>query len=254
MSTVAGARLIGENPVGTMPHALVLIMGDTLTATLAFDEIIDKDVPRISLIDTFQDEKFEAIHVAEHMKERLSGIRLDTPSSRRGNFRSLLKEVRWELDLRGHTACQARCLGRPRREGCSRSRGRRQIRSEWARIISSAAALDFSMDIVEIEGRPIAKRGKESGKKSVLRCRSCMKDYVVPLRGAENMRVFRRAEPLLEKIIDSGRIVSDLPAPRQIRKHCIDELAGMKKDTPAKEFLESMISPFCFRRPYLQHP
>src|SRR5436309_9975923 len=28
--------------------------------------------------------------------------RLDTPSSRRGDFLRILQEVRWELDLRGH--------------------------------------------------------------------------------------------------------------------------------------------------------
>lgn len=236
VSSVAGARLIGENPVGTIPHALVLIMGDTLTATLAFDEIIDRNVPRISLIDTFQDEKFEAIHVAEYMKERLSGIRLDTPSSRRGDFRSLLREVRWELDLRGHTHVRLVVSGGLDVKDVLELADVADIFGVGTHL-SGSAALDFSMDIVEIEGRPIAKRGKESGKKSVLRCRACMKDYVVPYGARNSCECSGELEPLLEKIIDSGKVVSDLPDARQIRKRCMDEVAAMKKNTPAKEFL-----------------
>ncbi|KXA96770.1 nicotinate phosphoribosyltransferase, partial [candidate division MSBL1 archaeon SCGC-AAA259I09] len=35
------------------------------------------------------------------MKDKLDGVRLDTPSSRRGDFAKLVREVRWELDIRG---------------------------------------------------------------------------------------------------------------------------------------------------------
>ncbi|UCF72905.1 MAG: hypothetical protein JSW35_00045 [Deltaproteobacteria bacterium] len=50
--------------IGTMAHALILIMGDTVQATKAFDEVIEPGVRRVSLIDTFNDEKIEAINVA----------------------------------------------------------------------------------------------------------------------------------------------------------------------------------------------
>jgi len=53
-SSVDGARLAGTIPSGTMPHALILIMGDTAIATLAFDKHMPADVPRISVVDTFQ--------------------------------------------------------------------------------------------------------------------------------------------------------------------------------------------------------
>lgn len=39
---------------------------------------------------------------AETLGERLNAVRLDTPSSRRGNFKRIVEEVRWELDLRGY--------------------------------------------------------------------------------------------------------------------------------------------------------
>jgi len=36
--------------------------------------------------------------------------------------------------------------------------------------ISNAPVLNFAMDIVEVDGRPVAKRGKMSGRKEVFRC------------------------------------------------------------------------------------
>ncbi|MFB0520512.1 MAG: hypothetical protein ACETWD_03670 [Desulfatiglandales bacterium] len=41
------ARLVEKEPVGTMPHALILIMGDTVKATKAFDEVIEPRVRRV---------------------------------------------------------------------------------------------------------------------------------------------------------------------------------------------------------------
>ena len=84
-----------------MPHSLILLMGDTVSAARAFDDVVNKAVPRIVLIDTFNDEKVEAVRVAEALKDRLYGIRLDTPSRGEGDFAKILEEVRWELNTRG---------------------------------------------------------------------------------------------------------------------------------------------------------
>jgi nicotinate phosphoribosyltransferase len=101
ISVSLSAKQLGLTPQGTMPHALILVFKDTLEAAMAFDELIPKEVPRVVLIDTFQDEKFEAIRIAEALKDRLYGMRLDTPGSRRGDIALLIQEVRWELNLRG---------------------------------------------------------------------------------------------------------------------------------------------------------
>jgi nicotinate phosphoribosyltransferase len=236
VATVASARLIGEKPVGTMPHALVIQMGDTLSAALAFDEVIEPDVQRIVLIDTFQDEKFEAIKIAEAMHERLQGIRLDTPSSRRGKFRSLFEEVRWELDLRGFRHVKLFASGGLNLEDLLDLKDVVDAFGVGTQI-STAASLDFSMDIVEVDGRPFAKRGKWSGKKSVLRCRRCMKDYVVPYGFQKTCGCSGETEPILVKAIESGTIVCDLPPARLIRQYALDELSRFRKDIPSKEFL-----------------
>jgi len=101
VSSIKGAELLGLDPTGTMPHSFILIHGDTVTAAKSFDTYLSPAVSRIILIDTFNDEKFEAVRVAQALGKKLKGVRLDTPASRRGNFNRILKEVRWELDLRG---------------------------------------------------------------------------------------------------------------------------------------------------------
>ena len=47
--------------------------------------------------------------------------------------------------------------------------------------VSAAATIDFSMDIVEVEGEAVAKRGKHPGAKHLLRCRDCGAERVIPI-------------------------------------------------------------------------
>lgn len=179
VSAIAAAALLGIAPTGTMPHALVLVLGDTVRAARAFDAAFGDDVPTIVLIDTFQDEKFEALRVAEALGERLAGIRFDTPSSRRGDLAQLMRETRWELELRGHRGVRFFASGgidedaildlNPVCDGYG-----------VGTHISAAATVDFSLDIVEIDGRPVAKRDKESGRKALLLCDACGARRVVP--------------------------------------------------------------------------
>src|SRR5215472_5940884 len=84
VAVTKAAELIEADPTGTIPHALVLMFGDTVEALRAFHEVIDPKVRRVALIDTLQDEKFEAIRVAQALGKDLYAVRLDTPSSRRG--------------------------------------------------------------------------------------------------------------------------------------------------------------------------
>ena len=102
VSTPAGARMAGLAPTGTMPHALILIFGDTVRAVEAFDRHMEPDVPRIALVDTFKDEAEESVRVADALGERLWGVRLDTPAERGRVTADLVKEVRARLDQAGH--------------------------------------------------------------------------------------------------------------------------------------------------------
>jgi len=221
VSTTIGAEIIGREPVGTIPHALVLIIGDTVEATKAFDEVIEPKIKRISLVDTFNDEKFEAIRVAEVLGKSLFGIRLDTPASRRGNFRKILEEVRWELDVRGFEDVKIVVSGGLDEDNVL---DLKNIVDAFGigTAISGASVIDFSLDIVEIEGEKIAKRGKMSGAKKVLRCSNCFSDKVVlENRKASNYKCDKCNSIYKEIFIDAikdGKILYDFQSASDIRE------------------------------------
>jgi nicotinate phosphoribosyltransferase len=164
-STPAGARLAGLSPTGTMPHSLVLIMGDTVAAALAFDRDLEPDVPRIVLVDTFKDEAEEALRVANALGDRLYGIRLDTPSERGRVTPDLVKEVRARLDQAGFEHVKIVVSGglTPDRMGVFKEAGAPVDSYAVGTYISGATPIDFTGDIKEIDGQAIAKRGRIPG-------------------------------------------------------------------------------------------
>jgi nicotinate phosphoribosyltransferase len=164
-STPAGARLAGLNPTGTMPHSLVLIFGDTVRAAEAFDRDMPPDVPRIVLVDTFRDEAEEALRVAHALGDRLYGIRLDTPSERGRVTADLVTEIRARLDMEGYGHVRIVVSGglTPDRIRYFKERGAPVDSFAVGAYISGATPIDFTGDIKEIDGRPIAKRGRIPG-------------------------------------------------------------------------------------------
>lgn len=227
VSVVRSGRFLGETPQGTMPHALVLVLGDTVEATLAFDAAVPAEVPRISLIDTLQDEKFEALRVAEALGKKLAAVRLDTPSSRRGDFRRLIEEIRWELDLRGHSHVRILVSGGI---GEAEVLALRDVADGFGvgTSISNAPTVDFALDIVEVEGRPFAKRGKRSGGKQVIRCDACERGArkVVPEGApAERCPCGAPMERLLLPAMRDGRMLTPPRPPREIRRCVLEQVA-----------------------------
>ncbi len=172
-STPAGARLAGLSPTGTMPHALVLIFGDTVEAAKAFDRDLAPDVPRIVLVDTFKDEAEEALRVAHALGDRLYGIRLDTPSERGRVTAGLVTEVRARLDQAGFSRVRIVISGglTPDRIRYFKDAGARVDSFAVGSYISGAKPIDFTGDIKEIDGRPIAKRGRIPGRTASSRLR-----------------------------------------------------------------------------------
>ena len=224
VASIAAAELLGIVPSGTMPHALILILGDTLEAIRAFDEVIEPQIPRVALIDTFNDEKFEALRVAEALREKLAGIRLDTPSNRRGNFVSLANEIRWELDLRGFQHLKIFLSGGIDEPKILQYNAVADAYGVGT-AISNAAVLDFSMDLVEIDGKAIAKRGKKSGRKDLLRCASCGVRRLAPsVFKLKTCACGGQLESLLVPIIDNGKLVYQKPSPQQIRERVLQQL------------------------------
>ena len=172
VSSEAGGELIERKPLGTVPHVLPLMMGSNDAAFRAFDEIIDSSVPRIMLIDTFSDERTAAIEACKSVKN-LMGVRLDTPGSRRGNFKELIDEVRWEMDMNGFEDVKIIVSGGLDEDTVAGLADTCVSSFGVGTSISNAPTLDFSMDLVEKDGVPMAKRGKFAGRKYPYRCPRC---------------------------------------------------------------------------------
>ena len=204
-SHVAAGDILGKEASGTMPHALLIAFGrgNQEQAWQAFDEAVDEDVPRVALCDTYSDEKDEVVRAVETLGDRLSGVRLDTTSSRRGDFRHICREVRWELDARDIDDVDIFVSG-----GLGPSDLRR-LRDHVdgfgvGGYVSNADPVDFALDIVEVDGEPAAKRGKLSGVKEVYR--TADGGHHVGLRGRDAPD---DAETLMEPLVRDGEIVDE---------------------------------------------
>ena len=164
-SSVSGGRLAGVTPSGTMPHALILIVGDTVKATMLFDKHMPPEIPRVSLVDTFKDEAEESLRVAAALGKKLQSVRLDTPSERGRVTAELVKEVRARLDLAGFKHVGIFVSGGidPERIRYFRERGAPVDGFGVGSYISGARPIDFTADLHEVDGKPIAKRGRIPG-------------------------------------------------------------------------------------------
>jgi nicotinate phosphoribosyltransferase len=164
-ATPAGARLGDVSATGTIPHAMILIFGDTVEATKAFDRHIPAEVNRVALVDTFKDEAEESLRVAKALGDKLWGVRLDTPGERGRVTPDLVKEVRARLDQAGYQHVKIVVSG-----GIDAERIRLFVEKGApvdvfgvGSAVSAAPPVDFTADIKAIEGRPVAKRGRIPG-------------------------------------------------------------------------------------------
>jgi nicotinate phosphoribosyltransferase len=162
-SCILGAKLMGKEPVGTVPHAAFIIAGDTVEIAKVYDRISPEEHGRIVLVDTFKDEVEETLRVANALGKRLGGVRLDTPSERGGVTPALVREVRARLDQEGFDRVKVFVSGglNPERIHILSQAGADAF--GVGSYISSASPIDMTMDIKKVEGRAIAKRGRIPG-------------------------------------------------------------------------------------------
>ena len=233
VSVVKSGEVIGEDPIGTMPHALIICMGSTVDAIKAYDEVLAPEIRRVALIDTFLDEKFECLNVADALGKKLYAVRFDTPASRRGNFARILEECRWEMDLRGYKDVKFFVSGGIKEEDVP-------LLNPYTdgygigTSISNAPVVDFAMDIMEVEGKPMAKRGKWSGSKRVLRCPSCGHRRIVSNSSGssgstEKYRCVcgRELVDLLLPLLDAGKFLMELEPPKRLRQTALENVRGL---------------------------
>ncbi|MEM3437858.1 MAG: nicotinate phosphoribosyltransferase [Nitrososphaerales archaeon] len=231
VSNVLGAKMMGKKPVGTMPHALIQCFGDQKIAWKSFDEIMPKEIPRIALVDTFSDEKTEAIMAFETLGDKLYGIRLDTPRSRRGNWRKIIEEVKWELKIRGGDKVKIFVSGGLDEETILELR---EVVDGFGvgTNVSNAPTFDFSAKIVElvVDGRDIfrAKRGDIAGRKEVYRAYDKFDDIVTFYKNPKPNGYY----PLLSDLIREGKIVRKFKSLDEIRESVLSKLKVLKDSKP----------------------
>jgi len=92
--------------------------------------------------------------------------------------------------------------------------------------ISNAPVVDFAMDIVEVEGKPLAKRGKWSGSKSLLVCSLCGERKIAPRNGEDERScscggVFN---DILVPVLDNGKELVEQEPPSRIRDAVLQQV------------------------------
>jgi nicotinate phosphoribosyltransferase len=197
VSSDAGAAWWGGEGVGTMPHALIAVYGgDTVAATLAFTRYVqahEPDVPVISLVDFGNDCVNDSIAVARAMQAEfgdgvLYGVRLDTSGllvdksllsdealwgreDLHGVNPHLVRKVRAGLDAAGFNDVGIIVSG-----GFTPRRIRRfadlelpiagygvgsSVLGRGNELDGVVPEFDFTADIVEVDGNPVAKVGRK---------------------------------------------------------------------------------------------
>ena len=177
VSTDAQASWWGSRGIGTVPHALIACYdGDTVRASRAFVEHMPEDVAVIVLVDFENDSVRTSVDVARALGDRLWGVRLDTSESMvdlsivpqmgcfdpRGVNPQLVRNVRAALDDAGHDRVRIVVSG-----GFDAEKIRRfeedgvPVDSYGVGSSLFANRYDFTADVVMLDGRSVAKAGRE---------------------------------------------------------------------------------------------
>lgn len=174
VSTDANGAIWGAEGMGTIPHGMIAAYdGDTVKAAKVFDRVMPKEVYRIALVDFENDCVKTSVEVARELRGSLWGVRLDTASdlwdksieSKYMNSRGVCPELVWNvrkaLDREGFHHVKIVVSG-----GFNAARTREFIDLGVPfNAVGVGSALfqkriDFTADIVMVNGKPCAKVGR----------------------------------------------------------------------------------------------
>jgi nicotinate phosphoribosyltransferase len=177
VSTDAQASWWGGRGTGTIPHSLIAAFGgDTVAAARAYAGRYAEEINITVLVDFHNDSVADAVAVADALGEDLWGVRLDTSerlvdralagepdaAEQHGVTPRLAQRVREGLDAAGHQRVKIVVSGGfdaakiERFEECGAPVDSYGVGSALLR-----GSFDFTADVVELEGRPCAKAGRE---------------------------------------------------------------------------------------------
>ena len=177
VSTDAQASWWGGRGVGTVPHGLIAAYGgDTVAAARAFADRYGDETNITVLVDFENDSVRTALEVAEALGDDLWGVRLDTseslvdvalrgephPDLHRGVTPLLARRVRAALDDAGHR--HVRIVVSGGFDAAKISRFEAEGTPVDAYGVGSSLLRgqnDFTADVVRVDGRPVAKVGRQ---------------------------------------------------------------------------------------------
>ena len=176
VATDAMAAWWGEKGLGTIPHGLIAAFdGDTVEATAAFARHVP-EADLIALTDFNNDCVTDSVACARAFGERLWGVRLDTAGTmvdrsitpdRMGDFDPtgvnvpLVRLVRDALDAEGFDHVRIIVSGGFTAERIAAFEAQDAPVDAYA--VGSAllrGSIDFTADVVAVDGRPMAKKGR----------------------------------------------------------------------------------------------
>jgi nicotinate phosphoribosyltransferase len=177
VSTDANASWWGGRGTGTIPHALIAVYGgDTVAAARDYAARFASHSNIICLVDFHNDSVGEAVKVAEALGGDLWGVRLDTSETLvdvaladrpdaaelHGVTPELARAVRDGLDAAGHQRVKIVVSGGFDAEKIERFEAvGAPVDSYGVGSSLIRGNFDFTADVVELEGRPAAKVGRE---------------------------------------------------------------------------------------------
>ncbi|KPJ62896.1 MAG: quinolinate phosphoribosyl transferase [Planctomycetes bacterium DG_23] len=174
VSTDAGGSRLGVAGIGTIPHALIAAYkGDTAASAVAFERYMPREVRTTALVDFNNDSVGDTLASARALGKRLWGVRLDTPHDVRdksvksratrtlGVCEELVFNVRKALDAQGFdwvkivisSGFDARKVERFVKAGVP-------FDAVGVGMAFYRERMEFTADVVKVDGRPCAKVGR----------------------------------------------------------------------------------------------
>jgi nicotinate phosphoribosyltransferase len=225
VTTIPGAEQVGADPMLAMEHEVAVVLG-VPRAWEAFDRALEEEIPRIAAVDTLLDERAGALAAAESLGGSLRGVRLDAGRTIDEMARTV-REVRWELDARGFSEVDIMLAG-----GLDERAVKALSRHVGAFIVdmplASAPPVPFRLDLVEVDGRPVARRGRLSGQKMLWRCEKCGNRGIAPERAHPEgcPRCGSELSGLLSPLLEGGAVAEPPPSPSAARDRALREAAA----------------------------
>ena len=91
--------------------------------------------------------------------------------------------------------------------------------------LSNAPTINFSLDIVEIEGKLVAKKGKVAGEKEILECERCgNREIAFSKKSVQNCVCGNEMKILTKHIMKKGKIIGKVEKVNIIRNRVLRQL------------------------------